>query len=54
MIKNIFIKLTRKAYNKIIHAIIMDSMDKGVINSKQAHALLGAWHRKCYPEYKRL
>lgn len=50
MIEKLLRRITRKTWNKTVHAVILDAMKKNVITSVQAHEILGAWNKICWPE----
>lgn len=43
-------RITRRSWNRTVHRIILEAMKRDVIDSHQAHAILGAWNRECFPE----
>lgn len=51
---NIFEKvarhITRFSWNRTVHHIILGAEKRRIINSYQAHAILGAWNAECFPE----
>lgn len=53
---NIFEKLarriTRRSWNHTVHHIVVRAMKRKVIDSHQAHAILGMWNRECFPEWQ--
>lgn len=50
MLEKLLRRLTRKTWNGTVHKIILDAMKKDTITSVQAHEILGAWNKVCWPE----
>lgn len=43
-------RITRLSWNHTVHHIILEAMQRNIINSHQGHAILGAWNAECFPE----
>jgi len=46
----VFLKLTRRPWNRVIHEHIVEAYNRKVINSYQMNELLGLFARRCWPE----
>jgi hypothetical protein len=43
-------RISRRFWNHTVHHIILEAMEKNILNSHQGHAILGAWNANCFPE----